>query len=343
MDGATQEPRPAGVGVGGRRRRGWALVATIVGAALLGAGVWAVVSQRQAGESALTAARSAPAWLVVAVVLLPLVNWLLTSAVFWVLTGRYARVRPVEMGALIGSAWLLNYIPARAGLLGRVAYHKAVNGIRVRDAAGVIVQSIGCTGVALAALLGVIAGTSATGAPEWVMPAAMLGIALALGTAATIAHRRGPDARWWRLLGAAGLRCADVTVWGVRYLAVFTLAGVAATPLGIGVVTAASQASMLLPIQVGAREWVVGLTSGLTAAGAPSGSGGAESILASAAPGLAADLINRAAETLVAVPVGLWGTWWVVRRLRRAGGGGVGVGGAPGALPPDAEPTDTSE
>lgn len=332
--GAAESVPPAG-----SPRRRWTLVAAVLGVVLLGAAVWAVASQRGAAGAALDAARTAPAWLVGAVIVLPLVNWLLTAGVFWVLTGRYGRVRAVEMGALIASAWLLNYIPARAGLIGRVGYHKAVNGIRVRDAAAVIVQAIACTGAALAGLLGAIAAAAATGAPAWAMGVVMLGVGGGLIFAGVLLRHRAPQGRAWRWLTAGGLRFVDVTVWGVRYLAVFALAGVAASPMGVGVVTAASQASMLLPVQVGVREWVVGLSLGLMGGGATGvgvEGGAPAALLEAAAPGLAADLINRVAETLVAVPVGLWGTWWVVRRLR-------GAGTARGAhLPPGADLADSS-
>jgi hypothetical protein len=309
------------------------MVAMALGVLLLGAAVWAVASQREAAASAARAAADAPAALVAAVVLLPLVNWLLTSAVFWILTGRYGRVGPVEMVALIGSAWLLNYVPARAGLAGRVAYHKAVNGIRVRDAGAVVVQSIGCTGVALAVLLGVIGVVAGAGGPAWMIAAAMAGAATVLGVAAWVWRGSDPTGRGWRLAGAAAARVADVAVWGVRYAAVFALAGVPVSAPALGVVTAASMASMLLPVQVGVREWVVGVALGL--AGGAAGAGG---LVEAATPGLAVDLINRAAETLVAVPVGLWGTWWVVRRLRGVGiargrgGSETGLAGAPGAM-----------
>jgi hypothetical protein len=320
--GAAPGPRESTPALSHRgRRRGAAAFA--LGFVLLGAAVWAVLSQRQAAEHALESARSAPPGLVAAVVLLPLLNWLLTSAVFQVLTGRYGGVRGVEMRALIGSAWLLNYIPARAGLAGRIAYHKGVNGIRVRDALSVIVQSIGCTGAALAGLLGVIATARATAAPTWLMALAMVSIGAGLIIVALVWRGRAPASVWWRWAAASGLRFLDVTVWGVRYLAVFALAGVSVTPLAVGVVTAASQASMLLPVQVGAREWVVGMALGATRSG--SLQEGSRALLEAAAPGLAADLINRSAETLVALPVGLWGTWWVLRRVR-----GVDGTGAPG-------------
>lgn len=324
------------------RGRRWAVASAILGLVLFAAAIWAVWSQRAAGEAALEAARRAPAWLVVAVVVLPLVNWLLTAGVFHVLTGRYADLRPIEMRALIGSAWLLNYIPARAGLVGRVAYHKAVNAMRVRDAMNVIVRSIACTAAALAGLLGVIALTAATRGPAWMMPGLMVAIGAALVGVGAAWRARDHAAHTWRFATAVGLRFLDVTVWGVRYLAVFTLAGIAATPLAIGVVTAASQASMLLPIQVGAREWVVGIALALTDGGLASHESQENptpaSVLSAAAPGLAADLVNRAAETLVAVPVGLWGTWWVVGRLRKAGGGPDGMNGG---LRPEGETTDS--
>ena len=67
-----------------------------------------------------------------------------------------------------------------------------------------------------------------------------------------------------------------------------------------------------MPVQVGLREWSVGLTSGAMHAGAD-GLGAS-----AAAPGLTVDLICRGAEIACALPVGIVSYVWIHRHLRRA-------------------------
>ncbi len=58
-----------------------------------------------------------------------LANLLLTGLLFTVLISRYGNVGRVEMQALIATATLLNFLPLRPGLFGRIAYHRTFNAI----------------------------------------------------------------------------------------------------------------------------------------------------------------------------------------------------------------------
>src|SRR5262249_52157314 len=75
----------------GRRRISFVLFG--LGCLLLGAAAWAVWQDKPRLMEALEAARRASAWVVVACVALPVLNWVTTSGIFWVLTNRYGRVR----------------------------------------------------------------------------------------------------------------------------------------------------------------------------------------------------------------------------------------------------------
>jgi len=85
-----------------------------------------------------------------------------------------------------------------------------------------------------------------------------------------------------------------------------------------------SQIAMLVPIAgngLGLREWAIGLTAASLTGLDPQA-------------GLAADLVNRAVEVLVAVPVGLLSARVVSRRLkatleRRKSAGGPEGGSSP--------------
>lgn len=299
----------------------------------LASGVWFAVHDRDALRAALDAARHAPAWAVASVMLLPIVNWLLSSGVFWVLTKRFGRVRPGEMAALIGSAWLLNYLPLRPGLLGRVAFHHAYHGIRVRDSARVVLEAIACGGVGL--LAAVLLMLSVGQATPWAR-VAMLAGALALVAAPFVLASRArasgrPGEDLWRALGTATLlKTVDSLVWFWRYVAAFVVVGVAISPSAAAAVAAGAQAAMLVPLAgngLGVREWVIGLIT----ASLPDTHAQAAFTGATVARGLSADLANRAAEIAAAVAVGVPCTVWIARRATRAIGRDPG---APRAVPP---------
>jgi hypothetical protein len=304
-----------------RSRARWTRVAGFVlGLLFLAAAGCVLFRQRDELSTAWSAARAAPWSLILAVALLPLGNWGLTSAIFWVLTRRYARVGGWEMAALLGSAWLLNMLPFKPGLVGRVAYHRQISRIPVVTSVLVTITAM-LTGVfgiavALAAQLAIDRSLRAQAPPA--MFVVMIGVVLGLaaGLAAILAWRTrvaglpmfsGP----WAVSAAVLLRVADTHVWSLRYALAFRLIG-HEQAYGVCVVVASvSQIAAQLPVQFGLREWAVGGSSGLL------GSRSSTLTSASAAPGLTVDLLSRAAEICCALPVGLVSSLWIWRRLRR--------------------------
>lgn len=282
-------------------------------------------------RAALGAARSSPWWLAACVLLLPLVNWVLTSAAVWVLTARYGPVRWPEMLALVGSAWLLNHLPMRVGMVGRIAYHRRFHGIRVRDCLKALVLNVAATGAALLLLLSVVLAAGRqnyqVGGLLILLPPVLLAVALALlrRRALTTTWLRWPaiadfaGREFWRLPAVLLLRYLDILIWALRYWLVFSMLGDEVGWLATAAVTAAGQAAMFTPIQFGLREWVVGAVVallpllGVQAGAAPQ----AEGLLARTAPGLMADVVMRASELAVVLPVGLASTWWVWRNAAR--------------------------
>ncbi len=312
-------PEPGGEGAGRRARPKWVGWVGFGLGVLLLAGAGAVVFSDGERLTDLAARlRTAPAWAVALLLGGPLLNWLLVSACLWMLLRRHGRLGLGEMNALVGSAWLLNHLPMRPGLIGRVGYHKLVNGIRVRDAVESTLWSLGLAGVAGLMGLGLSLGLpvgAGIGPIVLVLAGPVVVVALlALGCRAAGRVR----AAW--LLGALATRYADIGVWAVRYAVVFWVMGVELSPVQIVMVTAVSQVAQLVPIAgggMGLREWLVGLTAG--------------SMVQAFDAALAGDLINRAAETLLVIPVGLISGAVIARRIARfrAGGGGAagGVGG----------------
>lgn len=310
---------PGHAPTGTRRPAARAVVLFVVGIALIGAAVALGLRASAGGPSqpalleALRTARTQPWPLILAAFALPLLNWLFVSVGFWVLTTAYGppdrRVRLPEMAALTGSAWLLNYLPFKAGLIGRVAYHKTVNGVGIADSVRVLAISIACAAVATLVLI--VAAVVIK--PDW-PPTLMVGVLLApavAGTAAAAALKKLPG-ELWRLAACLTIRYLDVLVWTARYAVVFALIGRPLTPGQAAAVAGCSQATLVVPLTgnaLGLREWVVGWA----ASSLPSWFGSA--VPGELATGLAADLVNRLAEIMVSIVVGTTCSAAVARRL----------------------------
>ncbi len=301
-----------------RRPKRWRQVAGfVIGSLLLIAAVWAVASQDT--RATWEPLRGAPAWMVAAAFLLPFLNWMLMSATFSALMKPHGAVGRAEMAALIGASWLLNYLPMRPGLLGRVAYHKAVNRIGVPASLKAVGGNIGAgfAAMGLGALVAASAGLRAVPSFAWVdrWPGVVAASALLplLGACVGAGALRSPVVRSWTI--ASLLRYMDLLVWAARYAIVFRMIGRDVDLFGAIAIATVSQAASLVPIAgngLGLREWAVGLTAAALPAWI-AGDMGRE-------VGLAADLVNRAAEVAAAVPVGMASVWWLVRRRRASAG-----------------------
>jgi uncharacterized membrane protein YbhN (UPF0104 family) len=248
----------------------------------------------------------APAWAITVVLVGPLLNWVLVSQCLWALNRRHGEIARTEMLALVGSAWLLNHLPMRPGLVGRIGYHAKVNKIRVRDAVEASVWSL---------ILAIIANGIGLGLAFLIRPGVGIGqITLVLSTpvlvliiAAVLAETKSDQLG----LMIRGLmwRYADLLVWMLRYAAAFAMLGVEITPVQIVLITAVSQAAQIIPITgggLGFREWGVGLAATMSRGTA----------VIDMRTAIGADLINRVAETIIVVPLGLVCTAIVTRSFR---------------------------
>lgn len=290
----------------GRARRVRTVAGFVIGVALLGGAVYAAASRGGFAE-AWAAARAAPIWLIGLALVLPPLNLAATSMSFWVQMRRHGSIGAAEMAALIGAAWLLNCLPLRPGMFGRIAYHKAVNGIAVRDSVRAMVVGLAAGLASVAVVLAIAAAMGPDrGARAW---AAALSVPGAVAGVMALSMRRG-----W-IAGVFFFRYLDVLIWVLRYWVTFRLVGVDLTPGQAAAVAAVSQLALNIPLVgngLGVREWAVGLT----AANLPSGLFGAGGKIATAA-GLSADLVNRAAEMAVCVPLGVGCVVWAGRRIGR--------------------------
>jgi uncharacterized membrane protein YbhN (UPF0104 family) len=279
-----------------------------VGVALLCAAAVYVIADPSALREFAGRIRHAPAWAAALVVFGPLLNWIFVSQCLWALNRRHGQIERREMLALVGSAWLLNHLPMRPGLVGRIGYHAKVNNIRVRDSVEASVWSMVHAGIANAIGLGLAMLVS----PQIGIGQLTLILSTPIGALIVLSVLAETKSDQLGLLMRGLLwRYADLLVWMLRYAAAFAMLGVEITPVQIALITAVSQIAQIIPITgggLGFREWGVGLAATMTA--------GAASITMRVAVG--ADVINRIAETIIVIPLGLVCTGIVTRRFKAA-------------------------
>ncbi len=282
-------------------------VGYVVGVLLLGAAIAYLIANPNELASFYDEMKHAPAWAIGVVLLGPLLNWLFVSQCLWALNRRHGEIARTEMLALVGSAWLLNHLPMRPGLVGRIGYHAKVNQIKVRDSVEAsvwsLVHAIIANGIGLGLALLIQPGVGIAQITLILsLPVFVLVIAAML--AETKSDQLGLMIRglMWRY--------ADLLVWMLRYAAAFAMLGIEITPLQIVLITAVSQAAQVIPITgggIGFREWGVGLAATMSKGTA----------VIDMPTAIGADLINRVAETIIVVPLGLVCTAIVTRRFRR--------------------------
>lgn len=313
------EERPGARTAGARARSRRRVLGFMLGAALIAAAVWAVARQPETFRGAMEQVARAPWWQVALLAGSVAATFVLIASAFWVLTTRYGRIGKREMMALIFAAGLLNYLPLWPGMFGRLAYHQRVNKIAVVDSAKALIWANVVSILAAAALLLILSGLALMlPGDDW-----RLGLmvclpvpALAVFAVYARAKRPEPDPEVWRVIAATSVRYAELLVWGVRYQVCFAMIGAPIAwggALALGALTRLAVMAPIVPNGLGVREWSVALAAPLLPMG----------LVASAAltrqNSLMADLLNRAVEVAVAIPLGLVGAWWVARRLRRAG------------------------
>jgi hypothetical protein len=267
-------------------------VGALIGLVLLCAALVLAWRQREVVRQALGSIQQLPTRVIVlnAAILFGSViaNLFLSGMLFGALTSRYGKVGFIEMQALIASATLLNFVPMRAGMLGRIAYHKAYNQIGVAQSATVIVQAVVLSGGAAAYV--VLAVLTALRVPVslWllmVLPLAVLGVAAAIFRPMRV------------FIAAAAIRYLDLLVTAARYHAAFALIGSPINVSGALAFACISIIATMVPFLsngLGLREWTIGLVAPLLTP-------------YQMTLGITADLVNRAAEIIVAVIMGLIG------------------------------------
>lgn len=314
---------PEGIGEGAEQEQGRThgprrSLGTLIGLALLAAAVWGAISlPTDGGRESFLRALEAPWWAWLALVGVAGSILGVTSVTVGLLMNRYGRVGNGEMLCVVSSAVLLNYLPLRPGMFGRLTYHKLVNGIRLTQSATAVIWANVL--VLLASVLSALIGMIALRAQNQGMWFALGGSAVLIAGLAGFslyAHRAAPtdDPRVWRLITALGTRVAEIHLWGLRFwLAFLILDEPIAWPAAL-LIAGMHTLVLLIPFSgngVGLSEWFVGFLS----VALPVGVLDANIPLATA---LGVGLVGRAAELAVIVPAGLIGGRYVSRRLSAA-------------------------
>lgn len=295
------------------------LLSLALGALLLAGAIVAATRNREALLEARRAMLNAPLWLGAVILLLPAASWLGTTGSLLCVMRRYGRVGAAEMASLLGVAALANYIPGRPGMVARIAYHKRVNDIRVRDS----VRGVAWMTGAGAAALGVLMALA-------LILARLDGASVALRTLATFAPTlaggvigaalralRPADQRRLDLLAFAfAFRTLEMLTWAARYWAIFTLIGRPVAWESAMALAAVSNIAMAIPISgngLGLREWAVGLL----APALPGALAQVKSSVGAAEWGFLAETIHRGVEVAATALIALLSAWALARVQRR--------------------------
>lgn len=328
-----------------KRRIVGKLLGGIFGLLLFVLACWIVVRQQDTLQSSLEAMRQAHWGWIALLLALPLGNVVFTSATFNVLTNRFGRVPLWEMHLLMLSAGLLNYLPLRPGLIGRVAYHRQIHGIRAIDSAKVVLSAIACSAIGIAGmLLGALAAVALGQSNTIIGVLLAIAVGVCCLITAGVLRAGGGSERWWRFLAACGFRSGDMLLWAARYAVAFRLVGVPIGWLEATVLATISQAALMVPLVgngLGLREWAIGLGSGSGLLGQGTTQG--QTVGDLAATGLTADLVNRAAEIVVLVPLGVIAGLVLAQKAQKAQKAHKAVNGSRErqSVEPPADPSDT--
>lgn len=300
-------------------RKGWVqALGVTLGLGLFAAAVVFILSAGDELEEAMASLRRPSPLLLSLLGLCVVGNLVLTATLFRLLLSRWGRVRFKEMHAIIAATTLLNYLPMRPGLYGRIAYHKHVHGIPIVRAAQTVIESLVLGAVVAGWFFLAIALDRFAGVSLWVT-----------GTLPVPVLAAGAIKRSWRLWALAGLvRYLDVLLWVGRYALAFALVGKPIPAAVAGVLACVSMLATLVPFLsngLGVREWAIGFVTPIIDPGQLLG------------VAVTADLVNRAVEVLVILAAGalgmtyLTGTHvWPLRREAASVAGEASDGGSPG-------------
>lgn len=306
-----------------RLRIGLQVAGFVVGCALV---AWCAQRAFSEGSAGLEKLRTADPTLIAVLLLSTLGSIVCSGYTFWAVALPIRRFRVLDMQAVNLMASLFNYAPVRLGLFLRCAFHWRRDGMSASELgawiAGVAVVTLGTLMAGLAAGLAQIAAGREVPLLDWLWLLAFAAT-IAIGCAVTVAIGRIPPlTRFLKgaeraltdpraLGGGVFFRSIDVAMWSLRMWAAAQIVGVSLNPAQAALLASVAILGAGNPLgRIGWREALVALI----APAVLSGSGSAEEIEALTAQ-LA--LLESAGEAALTIPLGILGTIWCVRTLRR--------------------------
>ena len=259
------------------------------------------------------------AWEDVAAVLgIILLNALTSSVIFWYLTRPFEQPDcpiPLErMLALIAASSLLNYLPLRAGLIGRAAYLKREHGIGYRQSVTVLFVAIALSAMIYAMFLLAVLLPQHYGDIPLIIATGMV-IVVSAAAYVTLNRLKSNTVGRWAEGGSIALvlRTMEVALTSLRLSLIFGMVGYDLRLTEAVVLATCGMFITLVgitPNGLGLREWLYGLI-------AASGFFGGD-VKGGLQLGLQVALIDRAAEALVVIPSGLAGMVYLKNKSRRS-------------------------
>lgn len=290
--------------------------------ALLGASIWYAVGQQNA-ENWRALADVDPVSLAALVMAILFSTICLPGLQFWIATRPFVTTKPLKMmtmqGLLAGTA-LLNYTPFKAGLIGRIAYLRYFHGVGLRAA---VISHLLIAVVFVATCAITLAITLWRVEFDWLWWATVIAafIAVILVGApllgifmpeAVPVDPRMRDSKSWRINFLAQCLLSQglgLFATAVRWWLVFRILD---KPISLGDAWLAAVVHMVTVMGapangLGLREWLIGIVAerGLLSTG----------LEANLGAGVAAALVDRAAEAVVLVVAGLFGLALIRRGL----------------------------
>lgn len=248
----------------------------------------------------------------------------LNGLVFWAIMKPFQTDRPVglfDMTALIAATSLLNYLPMRAGMIGRAAYLKQRHGVGYRTSVVMLITVAGCTVITFALMTALTIWRGRIDA-MWIA-----GMSIGLAVNALLgpivlryALRNVPmfriEARWFDRIGLGvtaliwlwlWARAADVALNAARlWLAADVFGRPIDYPHAILLAAGGMFVTLLTPLPngLGLRELLYGWF------------GSAGDMMRDMRSGLAVGLIDRAVEAVVFITLGLAAIGYLHRKQR---------------------------
>lgn len=273
-----------------------------IGVALIIGAVVAIVRSAPTLDQLRVVVARPDVWLITWAVIATLGSLIGASGMFYVLVRPFGNISFLEMGKLIAASSVLNYLPMRPGLLGRIAHQEVVNKIPMRRSVLSIVEA------AFICALTVLWLAVAVALVRWSSMRIVGAIFAALPVLCALAVLIPEQFAARRLLEAVFWRWIDLLCWTVRYWAVFGMLGIELSPESAATAACIAGAANMIPFLgngLGVREWAIGLAGPALTSWTTD-------------TGLAAELLNRCIDLVIVVPIGLGMMPGIAQRIRIA-------------------------